>query len=92
MSQRPIAVHALEHPGWSDSGVVMVRNLLREGIRALQRGEDPKQLDLARQGVIGTYGQSTILRVPRAAMPEADKELLRKTGRKVWAERQARAV
>lgn len=92
MSQRPIAVHALEHPGWSDSGVVMVRTLLRDGIRGIQRGEDPKLLDLARQGVIGTYGQSTILRAPRAATPEADKEMLRETGRKVWAERQARAI
>ena len=36
-SQRPIAIHALEHPGWTDTGVMMWRRLLRQGIR----GETP---------------------------------------------------
>lgn len=86
-SQRPIAVHALEHLGWSDTGVITLRKLLREGIRAVQRGEDPKQIDLAREGVIGTCARSKIVRVPPAASLEADRALLRETGRKVFAER-----
>ena len=92
VSQRPIAVHALEHLGWSDVGVISLRKLLREGIRAVQRGEDPRQLDLARKGVIGTYGQSTIVRAPPAASPEADRELLREIGRTVFAGRHARSA
>lgn len=86
VSQRPIAVHARENLGWSDTGVRMVRKLVREGIQAVQQGEDPKQVDLARNGVIGTYAHSTVMRVPVAASPEEDKALLRETGRRVLAE------
>ena len=41
VSQRPIAVHALEHLATSDRGVVMFRRLLREAIKAIEKGEDP---------------------------------------------------
>jgi phenylpropionate dioxygenase-like ring-hydroxylating dioxygenase large terminal subunit len=88
VSQRPIAVHGLEHLGWSDQGVILIRKLLRDGVRAVQRGDDPKHVGLARNGVINTYGQSTVMRVPPAASAEADKALLREVGRKVLARRQ----
>jgi hypothetical protein len=42
VSQRPIAVHALEHRGTTDAGVVMCRRLLREALRDLKEGLDPK--------------------------------------------------
>ncbi|HEY3117304.1 MAG TPA: Rieske 2Fe-2S domain-containing protein [Chloroflexota bacterium] len=90
-SQRPIAVHNLEHLGWSDTGVAMVRKLLREDIRAVQRGEDPKLMGPAQRGVIDTHGQTTIIRIPRASGTEADRALLREAGRKVWAERRSRS-
>ncbi len=41
ISQRPIAVHALEHLATSDRGVVSFRRKLREAIAAVERGEDP---------------------------------------------------
>lgn len=41
VSQRPIAVHALEHLATSDRGVVMFRRLLREAAEAVERGADP---------------------------------------------------
>ena len=41
-SQRPIAVHALEHLSATDRGVTMFRNLLRRGLRAIAAGEDPQ--------------------------------------------------
>ncbi|HEY3116699.1 MAG TPA: hypothetical protein VGK54_08160, partial [Chloroflexota bacterium] len=82
-SQREIAVHALEHLGWSDGGVSTVRKLVREGIRAVERGEDPPGVVLAARGVIDTYAHSSVLKVPAANTPEQDKELLRETGRKV---------
>jgi hypothetical protein len=88
VSQRSIAVHGLEHLGWSDQGVILIRKLLREGVRAVQQGEDPKQVALAKNGVIKTHGQSTVLRVPPAADVEADKTLLRQVGREVLARRQ----
>src|SRR5262249_1997121 len=85
VSQRPIAVHALEHLATSDRGVVMFRRMVRNGVRAVQRGEDPFGVLRTPSGVIATYSQNTILRIPSAATPEADRELLREVGRKVVA-------
>jgi phenylpropionate dioxygenase-like ring-hydroxylating dioxygenase large terminal subunit len=85
VAQRPIAVHALEHLATSDRGVVMFRRLVRNGIRAVQRGEDPFGLLRSSSGVIPTYSQNTILRIAPAATSEADRELLREVGRKVAA-------
>jgi hypothetical protein len=84
-SQRPIAVHALEHLGATDRGVTLVRKLLREGIRALQSGEDPKRAVSSAGNAISTYCRNTVLRISPAETPEADRELLRNTGRKVAA-------
>jgi hypothetical protein len=83
VTQRPIAVHALEHLAWSDTGVAMYRKAIRDGIRAVSRGEDPMPELSAARGVIPTHARSTILRVPPAQTPEADRELLRATAQRV---------
>jgi phenylpropionate dioxygenase-like ring-hydroxylating dioxygenase large terminal subunit len=83
VSQRSIAVHALEHLGATDRGVTMFRRMVRDGIRAVQRGEDPKGINRRRDGAIPTYGHETILRVPPAATSEEDRVLLRSTARSV---------
>jgi nitrite reductase/ring-hydroxylating ferredoxin subunit len=85
LTQRPIAVHALEHLAWSDTGVVMYRKRIRDGIRAVRKGESPEPALAATNGVIPTHARSTILRVPPAPTPEADRELLRATARRVLA-------
>jgi phenylpropionate dioxygenase-like ring-hydroxylating dioxygenase large terminal subunit len=85
-SQRPIAIHALEHLGATDRGVTMFRNLVRQGIRAVQRGEDPPGLVRTPGPPIRTYSQDTILRIPPAPTPAADEALLRQEGRKVAAD------
>jgi hypothetical protein len=60
----------------------MFRRLLREGIRAVQRGEDPK--GLSRTGaVIRTYTQNMVMKAPKAPTPEAERELLLSIGRRV---------
>ena len=41
-AQGEITIHALEHLASSDKGVIMLRRLLREGIRAVRAGRDPK--------------------------------------------------
>ncbi len=70
-SQRTIAVHALEHLGSADRGVIMLRRIVRDGIRAVARGTDP-------------FGsRDVVFRVPPAPSPEADRRLLRVTGRSV---------
>jgi hypothetical protein len=85
VSQRPIAIHALEHLATTDAGVIMFRRLLRREIRAVQAGQ-PLLHTAADDGTpIPTYSQDTFLRIPPAATPEADEALLRATGRKVLA-------
>lgn len=42
VSQRPIAVHALDHLASSDRGVIMVRKMLKHEIEATRHGVDPK--------------------------------------------------
>lgn len=42
VSQRPIAVHALERLGTTDRGVIMFRKLLRRAIKDVEEGRDPQ--------------------------------------------------
>ena len=51
ISQRPIAIHDLEHLGTSDRGIVLFRRNLREAIGIVERGGDPPGVirDRARQ-------------------------------------------
>ena len=90
-SQRPIAVHAREHLASSDGGVVLVRKLLRDGIRAVQRGEDPTRVAAVPGRSIPTYCRNTILRIPPAATPEEDRELIRNIAREQVAALLARS-
>jgi nitrite reductase/ring-hydroxylating ferredoxin subunit len=83
VGQRPIAVHALEHLGATDKGVIMFRKGIREGIEAVRRGLDPKGIVRDDEAVIPTYTQQTVLRMPPAADPVADPEMLRRLGRRV---------
>ena len=85
VGQRPIAIHALEHLGSTDRGVIMFRKQVREGIRAVKNGRDPKGLSRTPGEVIPTYAQDTILRIPPSATPEMDRKLLLETGEKVAA-------
>jgi phenylpropionate dioxygenase-like ring-hydroxylating dioxygenase large terminal subunit len=85
VGQRSIAVHALEHLGHTDRGVIMLRRIIRQGIRAVQAGSDPKGLLRTPAPAIATYSQDTVVRVPQAASLEADQALLREVGRKVAA-------
>jgi nitrite reductase/ring-hydroxylating ferredoxin subunit len=83
VSQRPIAIHGLEHLGATDRGVTMFRNLVRRGIRAAKAGQDPIGLCRDAGAVIPTYCNDTIVRVPLADDPEMDRQLLRQTGRRL---------
>ena len=83
VGQRLIARHALEHLATTDRGVIQMRKLMREGIRAVARGEDPKGLHTAGEGPVSTYGNDTILRIAYADSDAADRELVRETGRKL---------
>jgi phenylpropionate dioxygenase-like ring-hydroxylating dioxygenase large terminal subunit len=83
VSQRPIAVHGLEHLGTTDRGITMFRNQIRRGIRAVKAGQDPQGLFRDGDVVIPTYCNDTVVRVPPATTPALDKQLMRATGRQL---------
>jgi hypothetical protein len=84
--QGPITIHAQEHLASSDCGVIMLRNLIRKGIRAVQDGNDPEGTHYASAGPVTTYGSETYLNISQAATPEADRQLLRDVARKLAIE------
>src|SRR5262249_7127213 len=83
VSQRPIAVHGLEHLGATDRGVTMFRKGLRRGLRAGQDGRTRDGLCGEAGTVIGTYCNDTVVRIPPASKVEDDRQLMRTTGRKL---------
>jgi hypothetical protein len=83
VSQRPVAVHGLEHLGTTDRGVTLFRKQIRSGIRAVKAGQDPVGLFRDGSAVIPTYCNDTVVRVPPAKTPELDKKLLCETGRRL---------
>jgi len=83
VSQRPVAIHGLEHLGATDRGVAMFRNQLRRGMRAVRAGDDPAGLCRSNSAVIPTYCNDTIVRLPPAADSAADRLLMRETGRRL---------
>jgi hypothetical protein len=83
VSQRPVAVHGLEHLGTTDRGITMFRNQIRRGIRAVKTGSDPVGIFRDSHAVIPTYCNDTVVRVPPAKTPDLDRKLLRETGRRL---------
>ena len=75
-SQGAIHAHGGENLGISDAGVVRFRNLIRREIDEVRQGREPKGVYRGTGGrPIRTHGHNTVLRVPRAATPEADRAL-----------------
>lgn len=64
VSQRPIAVHGLEHPGTTDRGITMFRNQIRKAIRAVKAGKEPAGLFRDGTEVIPTYCNDRPRNVP----------------------------
>jgi len=82
-SQGPINIHAYETLSTSDLGVKMFRDYLREGVDAVQRGEDPIGVNRSDAVTIRTRTQNTVVSAPAAASAHDDKKLLRKIGLEV---------
>ena len=81
VSQRPIAIHALEHRASSDAGVARLRRLLRRRIRALAAGEAVRQPDALGLDAVPTYCQDTVFPWPGASRPTVEE--LRAAGRRI---------
>ena len=82
-----IARHGHEHLASTDRGVIMLRNMIRRGIQAVQQGTEPMR-PLSQGGkIIPTYSQDrVVVGISPAPTPEEDRRLLREIGRKVVAE------
>ena len=85
-----MARHGLEHLAATDRGVIMMRNLIRQGIREVQGGAGPGHNSRSNQPngkTIATFAHDRIVPgIPPAATPDEDKRLLREIARKVVAD------
>ena len=61
----------------------MLRRQIRDGIKAVKAGKAPIGLFRDDAGVIPTYCNNTVVRIPAAKTAEADKRLMRETGRRL---------
>jgi hypothetical protein len=81
--QRSIAVHALEHRGTTDGGVVM----MRRGLRRAARGETPAAHsadgDVEFPNPHHVFAQDTILPIAKGGAADDDRALLTEVGRRV---------
>ncbi|MGI9332667.1 MAG: Rieske 2Fe-2S domain-containing protein [Gammaproteobacteria bacterium] len=73
VSQRPIAIHALENLASSDAGVARLRRAIRTRIRALAAGKSVTQPDDFGLGAVPTYCQDTVCKWHHETPPTADQ-------------------
>ena len=64
VSQRAIAVHALENLAGSDRGVSMLRRLIRQGIHRLGDETTPREWQRGGDGAVPTFCQDTVWPAP----------------------------
>jgi nitrite reductase/ring-hydroxylating ferredoxin subunit len=76
VSQRGIAVHALEHLGTTDRGVSMLRRIIRRSVRAVAAGEEPDGARGASDTPISTYCQDSVIRKVQRA--DANDEIIQR--------------
>jgi len=77
-----IARHSLEHLASTDRGVLMLRNMIRRGIRAVKYGADSRHDSYQSGQVISTYSQDRVIAgIPPTLTPEEDRQRRREIGR-----------
>jgi hypothetical protein len=82
-----MARHGLEHLTSTDRGIIMMRNMIRRGIRAVSEGKDLDYRILKNGAAVPTYSHDRIIPgIAPAETPEADRQLLREVARNVVAE------
>jgi nitrite reductase/ring-hydroxylating ferredoxin subunit len=81
VSQRAIAVHALETLASSDQGVAMLRRLVRKNIRSLAEGQPVAHYPIGRDGFVATYCQDTVLPAGPLTNEAADRAELARYGK-----------
>ena len=82
-----MARHGLEHLATTDRGIIMMRNMIRRGVRSVGAGEDLGYPILRNGAALPTYSHDRVVSgVAPAVTPEADRKLLREVARNVVAE------
>jgi phenylpropionate dioxygenase-like ring-hydroxylating dioxygenase large terminal subunit len=79
-SQGPINIHRREYLGRTDEGVILLRNRLRQDIRAVAAGKPITRVEGTPEAPAQTYGGDTILHIARA---DDDAALLDRLQRRV---------
>ena len=82
VSQRPIAIHGMEHLGATDRGITMFRKMVKDGIQAVQEGRDPDVLSRDEKPQ-STYCNDTVVYSPAVGSAEEDIKSMREIGRKL---------
>lgn len=82
VAQGPIAIHAREHLGASDTGVAMWRRLVRRAVRGEGLGAVPPGLD-GRSPDIWSLASDTVLAIPRRSA-DGETGFLRNVGKQVF--------
>jgi hypothetical protein len=78
--------HGLEHLASTDRGIIMMRNMIRAGIRANRKGEALDSPMLKNGAAVPTYSHDRVVPgIAPAATPDADSALLRQVARDVVA-------
>lgn len=83
VGQGPINVHALEHLGSNDRGLVLFRRGLRRGIEAVQRGEDPKGFYRRQEDVPPTFANDHVAPLAAVAGDAEDPAAMRRYAEQV---------
>ena len=82
-----MARHGLEHLASTDRGIIMMRNMIRRGIRAVSAGEELGYPILKNGGALPTYSHDRVIPgIVPAATPQEDRQLLREVARSIVAE------
>ncbi len=79
--QGPITIHKLEHLGWSDTGVAMLRVMLKRAIRDLKNGSEPPIPKKNADGLIPTMCGDVIVKIDESSLE--DHKMRETLGRKV---------
>ncbi len=82
-----VSRHGLEHLTAIDRGIIMMRNMIRQGVRAVQSDAPLDHPILTADGPIPTYCHDQMVAgFPPAATTDEDREQLREVARKAVAE------
>ena len=79
--------HGLEHLASTDRGIIMMRNMIRAGVRAVKKGVTLDHPQLHNGAAIPTYSHDRVVPgIAPAATQQADRELIREVARNVVRE------